>query len=145
MDLLLTSMFCFVARGDTTSSRRFVSVINAGCIPVVVGDWNYLPFQDLIDYNEFCVFAGEAEVIEEPKPFLDRLRKISSEQIRTMQENLVQAQFLLNYDSSFFLNPVTLFLIEASLRRDCYHVETSRYRSANCAVFYNSHGLQDRK
>jgi len=143
VDLLLTSKFCFVARGDTTSSRRFVSVINAGCIPVVVGDWNYLPFQELIAYNEFCVFAGEAEVIEEPLRFLERLRGISADRIHEMQMNVVQAQFLLNYDSSFFLNPVTLFFIDASLRRRCYHHDNGSHRSSNCDVFYNPHGLRN--
>ena len=121
--LLETSKFCFMVRGDTVSSARFFSLIDAGCIPVVVSDWIYLPFQRLIKYSLFTVFARENLVINSPHKFLNHLRMIPSKKIETMQKYLQQARLLLMYDSSYILNPVTLLFIESKLLRLCYNYE----------------------
>lgn len=119
-ELLSTTVFCFMARGDTVSSARLFSLIDAGCIPVIVSDWIYLPFQRLIDYSKFVIFAEESQVLGDPTAFLNVLRSISASKIQEMQEFLVQAQFLTLWDSSYVLNPVSLIFIEALIVRSCY-------------------------
>ena len=123
--LLETTKFCLMVRGDTVSSARFFSLIDAGCIPVIVSDWTYLPYQRLINYAHFTIFIRESLVVNTPAKFLARLRGITSKKIEQMQIFLRQARLLLLYDSSYFLNPVTLMFIESGLLRQCYNCDTA--------------------
>ena len=119
-DLLATTLFCLMPRGDSTSSARFFDVMSAGCIPVVVSDWIFLPFQHIIDYSMFVVFVRESDVLENPTAFIDKLKSIPPDKIRSMQTFMKQAKHLLRYDSNYKLNPLALIFIEAFLRRLCY-------------------------
>lgn len=118
--LLQTTKFCFMARGDSTSSSRLFDVINSACVPVIVSDWIFLPFQNLIDYSKFVIFARESDVISSPQSFIKQLRDVPDENIRLMRKYMKQAKFLVNYDSHYRFNPVSLIIIEAALRRICY-------------------------
>jgi hypothetical protein len=118
-ELLASSLFCFMIRGDTFSSARLFSLIESGCIPVIVSNWIYLPFQRLIDYSKFCLFVSEGEAMTKPLELIRRLRHIRTEEILLFQKYLFQARFLLLYDSNFFLNPTSLMFIEAHILRRC--------------------------
>jgi len=49
-------------RGNGSSSIRFYETMCMGRIPVHVSDAYILPFEEDIDYSEFCLFIPEAEV-----------------------------------------------------------------------------------
>ncbi len=49
-------------RGNGSSSIRFYETLCMGRIPVHVSDAYILPFEEDIDYREFCLFIPEAEV-----------------------------------------------------------------------------------
>lgn len=139
-DLLATTLFCMMPRGDSTSSARFFDVVSAGCIPVVVSDWIYLPFQQFIDYSTFVVFVRESDVLENPSAFLDKLRSIPPDTINSIQKFMKQAKHLLRYDSNYKLNPLALIFIEAFLRRLCYrsyldHLFPSKLVESYCKSF----------
>jgi hypothetical protein len=104
-------------RGDTLSSRRLFSLINANCIPVVVGDWIVFPFSDLIDYSKFVVVVTEGEILTHPEEVIKNLRKIPKSTIASMKAALIEASVYLMYDSSNVVNPITLMFVEALLTR----------------------------
>lgn len=137
-ELLRTTTFCFVVRGDSTSSSRFFDALASGCIPIVVSDWIYLPFQNLIDYSRFCIFVRDSEVMANPHKFLQSLRGVSASKVQEMQEYLFQARFLLDYSSAHLFNPVTLLFVESFLRRICYRkflTERSQEEERLCLTF----------
>ena len=77
-DNIMNSRFCFIPRGDTLSSRRLFDSILAGCIPILTTvqvENGMVPFEDELDYNEFCILVKE-------KTFL------SMERIRTLVSRL---------------------------------------------------------
>ncbi|TKW10475.1 hypothetical protein SEVIR_6G167000v4 [Setaria viridis] len=74
-----TSKFCLNIAGDTPSSNRLFDAIASHCVPVIVSDDIELPFEDVLDYSEFCVFVRAADAAR--KGFLLRLlRGISREE-----------------------------------------------------------------
>lgn len=65
------SKFCLNIAGDTPSSNRLFDAIASHCVPVIVSDDIELPFEDVLDYSEFCVFVRAADAGR--KGFLLRL------------------------------------------------------------------------
>lgn len=59
----LNSSFCFVPAGDTPTSRRLFDSLAAGCIPVVLADFDCfadsLPFKKTVNWEEIAIFAGD--------------------------------------------------------------------------------------
>ncbi|OEL15854.1 putative arabinosyltransferase ARAD1 [Dichanthelium oligosanthes] len=66
-----TSKFCLNIAGDTPSSNRLFDAIVSHCVPVIISDDIELPFEDVLDYSEFCVFVRAADAAR--KGFLLRL------------------------------------------------------------------------
>lgn len=59
---MANSVFCLAPRGRAAWSPRLVEALHAGCIPVIVADKNYEPFQDVLDYSAFAVHVHDNEV-----------------------------------------------------------------------------------
>ncbi|CAO2172932.1 unnamed protein product [Urochloa humidicola] len=80
---MTASKFCLTIAGDTPSSNRLFDAITSHCVPVVVSDDIELPFEDVLDYSEFCVFVRAADAAK--KGFLLRLlRGISRDEWTAM-------------------------------------------------------------
>ncbi|GMH09657.1 hypothetical protein Nepgr_011498 [Nepenthes gracilis] len=58
-----SSKFCLNIAGDTPSSNRLFDAIASHCVPVIVSDDIELPFEDVVDYSEFCIFVPKADAI----------------------------------------------------------------------------------
>jgi len=58
----LRSAFCFVPAGDTPTSRRLFDSIAAGCVPIVLANFDdisrNLPFRGAVDWANIAIFAG---------------------------------------------------------------------------------------
>jgi Exostosin family len=59
------SKFCLNIAGDTPSSNRLFDAIVSHCVPVIISDEIELPFEDVLDYSEFCIFVRAADAIKE--------------------------------------------------------------------------------
>ncbi|KAL6899872.1 hypothetical protein ACP4OV_006530 [Aristida adscensionis] len=68
---MASSKFCLNIAGDTPSSNRLFDAIVSHCVPVIISDDIELPFEDVLDYSEFCVFVRAADAAR--KGFLLRL------------------------------------------------------------------------
>lgn len=60
-DDLASSIFCGVLPGDGWSGRMEDSVLQ-GCIPVVIQDGIYLPYENVLNYGSFAVRIPEDEI-----------------------------------------------------------------------------------
>ncbi|KAL5722794.1 hypothetical protein ACHQM5_006269 [Ranunculus cassubicifolius] len=84
---MMSSKFCLNIAGDTPSSNRLFDAIASHCVPVIISDEIELPFEDVLDYSEFCVFVRASDAIK--KGFvLNLLRGIKRENWMKMWEKL---------------------------------------------------------
>ncbi|GJT73770.1 exostosin family protein [Tanacetum coccineum] len=58
---LASSVFCGVMPGDGWSGRMEDSILQ-GCIPVVIQDGIFLPWENVLNYESFAVRLGEGEI-----------------------------------------------------------------------------------
>jgi hypothetical protein len=83
---LQRSVFCFIVRGDTSSSRRLFESIVAGCLPVIVSEGIELPFTKHVDYSKFSFMPSEMDVVMNPKGFVETMRAITDAEIKRRQQ-----------------------------------------------------------
>ncbi|XP_043707255.1 probable arabinosyltransferase ARAD1 [Telopea speciosissima] len=84
---MTSSKFCLNIAGDTPSSNRLFDAIVSHCVPVIISDKIELPFEDVLDYTEFCIFVRASDAVK--KGFLlNLLRGIKQDSWTTMWEKL---------------------------------------------------------
>lgn len=85
------SKFCLNIAGDTPSSNRLFDAIASHCVPVIISDDIELPFEDVLDYSEFCVFVSTADALRD-KFLINFIRGISKEEWSRMWRLLKQVE-----------------------------------------------------
>lgn len=84
VEITSKSIFCLCPRGYGRSSFRLHESMQLGSIPVYIHDQNWFPFDDEIDWNEFCVLIDVKDVYN-----IDSiLSSYSDDRIKKMQKNL---------------------------------------------------------
>lgn len=68
---MASSKFCLNIAGDTPSSNRLFDAIATHCVPVIISDDIELPYEDVLDYSEFCIFIRATDAVR--KGYLLRL------------------------------------------------------------------------
>lgn len=61
---MASSKFCLNIAGDTPSSNRLFDAIVSHCVPVIISDDIELPFEDVLDYSDFCVFVRASDAVK---------------------------------------------------------------------------------
>lgn len=61
---MATSKFCLNIAGDTPSSNRLFDAIASHCVPVIISDQIELPFEDVLDYSQFCLFVRASDAVK---------------------------------------------------------------------------------
>lgn len=84
---MTSSKFCLNIAGDTPSSNRLFDAIVSHCVPVIISDEIELPFEDVIDYTEFCIFVRASDAVKNGY-VLKLLRGIKREQWTKKWEKL---------------------------------------------------------
>ncbi|XP_050376679.1 probable arabinosyltransferase ARAD1 [Argentina anserina] len=84
---MASSKFCLNIAGDTPSSNRLFDAIASHCVPVIVSDEIELPFEDVLDYSQFCIFVRGADAVEKDY-LLKLLRGINKDKWSKMWERL---------------------------------------------------------
>ncbi|XXG41133.1 hypothetical protein AAC387_Pa01g1668 [Persea americana] len=83
------SKFCLNIAGDTPSSNRIFDAIASQCIPVIISNDIDLPYEDVLDYSEFCIFVRSVDARK--KGFLVNLiRSIGRDEWTRMWRRLKQ-------------------------------------------------------
>ncbi|KAG2679261.1 hypothetical protein I3843_11G043900 [Carya illinoinensis] len=82
-----SSKFCLNIAGDTPSSNRLFDAIASHCVPVIISDQIELPFEDVLDYSEFCLFVRGSDAVKKGY-VLKLLRGIKQDKWTRMWEKL---------------------------------------------------------
>ncbi|KAH6797339.1 Exostosin family protein [Perilla frutescens var. hirtella] len=90
------SKYCLNIAGDTPSSNRLFDAITTHCVPVIISDEIELPFEDVLDYSEFCVFVLAADAVKKGY-LLNLLRGIKQEKWTKMWERLKEISLHYEY------------------------------------------------
>ncbi|XP_043699314.1 probable arabinosyltransferase ARAD1 [Telopea speciosissima] len=86
-----SSKFCLNIAGDTPSSNRLFDAIASHCVPVIISDEIELPYEDVLDYSEFCIFVRTSDAVKEN--FLIKLiRSIKKEEWTRMWKRLKEVE-----------------------------------------------------
>uniref|UniRef100_A0A5B7BX44 Putative arabinosyltransferase ARAD1 n=1 Tax=Davidia involucrata TaxID=16924 RepID=A0A5B7BX44_DAVIN len=86
---MASSKFCLNIAGDTPSSNRLFDAIASHCVPVIISDDIELPFEDVLNYSEFCIFVRASDAVK--KGFLlNLLRGMKRDKWTKMWERLKQ-------------------------------------------------------
>lgn len=97
---MAASKFCLNIAGDTPSSNRLFDAIATHCVPVIISDDIELPFEDVLDYSEFCIFVLAKDAVKKGY-LLNILRGIKQEKWTKMWERLkeITAHYEYQYPS----------------------------------------------
>ncbi|KAF8398075.1 hypothetical protein HHK36_017002 [Tetracentron sinense] len=91
-----SSKFCLNIAGDTPSSNRLFDAIASHCVPVIISDEIELPYEDVLDYSEFCIFVRTSDALKDK--FLIRLiRSIGKEEWTRMWERLKEIEHFFEF------------------------------------------------
>ncbi|KAK7336331.1 hypothetical protein VNO77_16868 [Canavalia gladiata] len=86
-----SSKFCLNIAGDTPSSNRLFDAIASHCVPVIISDEIELPYEDVIDYSEFCIFVRTRDALKK-KFLINFIRSIQKDEWTRMWNKLKEIQ-----------------------------------------------------
>lgn len=93
---MASSKFCLNIAGDTPSSNHLFDAIASHCVPVIVSDKIELPFEDALDYSEFCLFVRASDAVKKGY-LLNLLQSITQERWTKMWERLKEITLHFEY------------------------------------------------
>ncbi|XWS42740.1 hypothetical protein CRYUN_Cryun16bG0040100 [Craigia yunnanensis] len=91
-----STKFCLNIAGDTPSSNRLFDAISSHCVPVIISDEIELPYEDVLDYSEFCIFVRTSDALKE-KFLINLIRGIKKEEWTRMWEKLKEVEPLFEF------------------------------------------------
>ena len=79
------SLFCFAPYGHGFGVRVSLAIM-AGCIPVIIQDHVFQPFEEILPYEEFSIRLNNDDIEHLP----DLLRSIGPSQIKKLQQGIIR-------------------------------------------------------
>ncbi|WVZ14486.1 hypothetical protein V8G54_012052 [Vigna mungo] len=110
------SKFCLNIAGDTPSSNRLFDAIASHCVPVIISDAIELPYEDVINYSEFCIFVRTVDAIKE-NFLINFIRGISREEWTRMWNMLKEIEHFFEFHFPSKENDVVPFIWQAVARK----------------------------
>lgn len=86
-----SSKFCLNIAGDTPSSNRLFDAIASHCVPVIISDDIELPYEDVLDYSEFCIFVRTRDALKE-KFLVNLVKSIGKDEWTRMWQKLKEVE-----------------------------------------------------
>ncbi|KAK8834119.1 hypothetical protein M9Y10_017507 [Tritrichomonas musculus] len=98
-NFMIESNLCIVPPGDAPSSKRFYDAVNALCVPYLISDYFFLPFEgSVFDYDDF-IFQLSSKKIYLLSQNLNEIIQNNLSEIIRKRENLkiMKERFTWNY------------------------------------------------
>ncbi|KAH6818618.1 exostosin family protein [Perilla frutescens var. frutescens] len=111
-----SSKFCLNIAGDTPSSNRLFDAIASHCVPVIISDDIELPFEDILDYSDFCVFVSSTDALKE-RFLINFIRNISNVEWTRMWRGLKQVEHFFEFQYPSRENDAVQMIWQAILRK----------------------------
>lgn len=111
-----SSKFCLNIAGDTPSSNRLFDAIASHCVPVIISDEIELPFEDVLDYSEFCVFVSTSDALKD-KFLINFIRNITREDWTRMWRVLKEVDHFFEFQFPSKENDAVQMIWKAILRK----------------------------
>ncbi|ONK78167.1 uncharacterized protein A4U43_C02F15210 [Asparagus officinalis] len=111
-----SSKFCLHIAGDTPSSNRLFDAITSHCVPVIVSDHIELPYEDILDYSQFCIFVRSSDAIKKDYLF-ERIKGVSKEEWSSMWERLKEVEGYFEYRFSSVKDDAVQMIWQAVARK----------------------------
>ncbi|CAK9180780.1 unnamed protein product [Ilex paraguariensis] len=86
-----SSKFCLNIAGDTPSSNRLFDAIASHCVPVIISDDVELPYEDVLDYSEFCIFVRTSDALK-GKFLINLIKSIGRDEWNRMWKRLKEVE-----------------------------------------------------
>lgn len=86
-----SSKFCLNIEGDTPSSNRLFDAIASHCVPVIISDNIELPYEDVLDYSQFCIFIRTKDALTN-KFLINYIRSIQEDEWTRMWRRLKEVK-----------------------------------------------------
>ena len=86
-----SSKFCLNIAGDTPSSNRLFDAIASHCVPVIISDDIELPYENVLDYSQFCIFVRTSDAVRE-KFLVNLIRSIKKDEWTRMWKRLKEVE-----------------------------------------------------
>lgn len=90
------SKFCLNIAGDTPSSNRLFDAIASHCVPVIISDEIELPYEDVLDYSQFCIFVRTSDAVKK-NYLVNLIRSIGRDEWTRMWKRLQEVQDLYEF------------------------------------------------
>jgi hypothetical protein len=74
MDITSRSLYSITPRGFGVTSFRLYEAMQLGTVPVYISDQHWLPWQDELNWNEFCVIIKPEQIADLYDILLENLR-----------------------------------------------------------------------
>ncbi|KAJ7971980.1 Exostosin-like [Quillaja saponaria] len=91
-----SSKFCLNIAGDTPSSNRLFDAIASHCVPLIISDEIELPYEDILDYSQFCIFVRTRDALKE-KYLINLIRGIGKDEWTQMWNKLKEVENLYEF------------------------------------------------
>ena len=111
-----SSKFCLNIAGDTPSSNRLFDAIASHCVPVIISDDIELPYEDVLDYSEFCIFVRTRDALKE-KFLINLVKSIGKEEWTRMWKKLQEVASFYEFQYPSKENDAVQMIWEAVARK----------------------------
>jgi hypothetical protein len=137
---MASSKFCLNIAGDTPSSNRLFDAIASHCVPVIISDQIELPFEDVLDYSQFCLFVRASDAVKKGY-LLNLLRGIKQDNWTRMWEKLKEIAHHFDYQYPSPPDDAVDMIWEAVSRKrssiQCKLYRVNRYKRSQSLVQKN--------
>ncbi|KAF2288140.1 hypothetical protein GH714_004621 [Hevea brasiliensis] len=114
-----SSKFCLNIAGDTPSSNRLFDAIASHCVPVIISDDIELPYEEVLDYSQFCIFVRTSDAVKE-KFLINLIRGIGKDEWTRMWQKLKEVEHFFEFQYPSKEGDAVQMIWQAVARKDGY-------------------------